>query len=1149
MSTENFKVDVRIDSNLILNNQTTNTVPIVDASKNVVSSSVTTTELGYLSGISGSLQPQIDAKIPLTQKGASNGVASLDAGGKVPTSQLPNSIMEFQGNWNATTNVPTLADGTGNLGDVYRVNIAGTQNLGSGSQTFGVGDWIIYDINNQWKLSHTGADAVVSVNGAAGVVTVNALNQLTGDVTVGAASGSASGVSTVAAIQGTTVSGTTGSGNVVFSASPTITGTLTTAAIAATSLNASGTVTGSNISGTTSGTNTGDVSLSSFGSTPSANGASLSGQAITLQPANATNPGGVSTTTQSFAGNKTFTGTIVASNFSGTSSGTNTGDQTITLTGDVTGSGTGSFATTIANLSVTNAKIANTTIDLTTKVTGILPIANGGTNSTTALNNNRIMQSSGSAIVEAAAITASRALASDANGIPVASATTATELGYVSGVTSAIQTQITALQPLSNKIYYVSTVGNDSNIGYSINKPFLTLSAALTAAGNSGNQVCILPGTYSGNYTISNQNVTITSANNEAGGLCNFTGTFTVSNTASSVRLNNLVVDTINHTGAGSLYISNCLVSTALSSSSSGYLEVTNSDTQGTGLAATISITGTGTKVFIGSNKVGSMTVNNASVSVNISNALTITPLTLSAGTVGIDNSVIYAATGTSNSITVTGASSLLVLNNLTSLTPTNTPARISIAAASFYNIRSAYMDKTNSTLSGTVVATATTADFITSAIYSSDAFTASRALATNASKQIVVSATTSTELGFVSGVTSAIQTQIDTKVAGVASSVDGEIALFNSTTGKIIKRATGTGFVKSTSGVFSTSSNISLTSDVTGTLPIANGGTGQTTASGAFNALSPITNTGDLIIGNGVNSATNLPIGGNNTMLTSNGTTASWIAVGANTALSNLASTAVNTNILPASANAVSLGNTSNYWANTYSAHNYLLPGNGSTLRLDANASNVTWVLTFPSTGGSNNQVLKTDGSGNTSWTTDITGNAANVTGTVAVTNGGTGQTTYTDGQLLIGNTSGNTLTKSTITAGSGISVTNGNGSITIAASGVSAGDISETSFSAANNQSSAANVTGFAFANATVRSFKALVSVVISATSSLYEVFELTAVQKGASWSMNVSSVGDDSGVAFTITNVGQIQYTSGNYTGFSSATVKFKAQTTTV
>lgn len=51
-------------------------------------------------------------------------------------------------------------------------------------------------------------------------------------------------------------------------------------------------------------------------------------------------------------------------------------------------------------------------------------------------------------------------------------------------------------------------------------------------------------------------------------------------------------------------------------------------------------------------------------------------------------------------------------------------------------------------------------------------------------------------------------------------------------------------------------------------------------------------------------------------------------------------------------------------------------------------------------------------------------------------VANGGTGQTTYTDGQLLIGNTAGG-LTKSTLTAGSNITITNGNGAITIAAAG----------------------------------------------------------------------------------------------------------------
>jgi hypothetical protein len=60
--------------------------------------------------------------------------------------------------------------------------------------------------------------------------------------------------------------------------------------------------------------------------------------------------------------------------------------------------------------------------------------------------------------------------------------------------------------------------------------------------------------------------------------------------------------------------------------------------------------------------------------------------------------------------------------------------------------------------------------------------------------------------------------------------------------------------------------------------------------------------------------------------------------------------------------------------------------------------------------------------------------GLTTHVSGTLPVANGGTGDTTYTNGQLLIGNTTGNTLTKATLTAGTGITITNGTGSITIA-------------------------------------------------------------------------------------------------------------------
>ena len=53
----------------------------------------------------------------------------------------------------------------------------------------------------------------------------------------------------------------------------------------------------------------------------------------------------------------------------------------------------------------------------------------------------------------------------------------------------------------------------------------------------------------------------------------------------------------------------------------------------------------------------------------------------------------------------------------------------------------------------------------------------------------------------------------------------------------------------------------------------------------------------------------------------------------------------------------------------------------------------------------------------------------------TIAVNRGGTGQTTYANGELLIGNSTGNTLSKATLTAGANVSITNSNGSITIAA------------------------------------------------------------------------------------------------------------------
>jgi hypothetical protein len=97
-----------------------------------------------------------------SEKGNANGYASLDSGGKVPISQLPSSIMEYKGTWNAATNTPTLANGTGDTGDVYICNVAGTVNFGAGAIAFAVGDYVIYS-GSIWQRSSGAVGTVTSV--------------------------------------------------------------------------------------------------------------------------------------------------------------------------------------------------------------------------------------------------------------------------------------------------------------------------------------------------------------------------------------------------------------------------------------------------------------------------------------------------------------------------------------------------------------------------------------------------------------------------------------------------------------------------------------------------------------------------------------------------------------------------------------------------------------------------------------------------------------------------------------------------------------------------------------------------------------------------------------------------------------------------
>jgi hypothetical protein len=88
------------------------------------------------------------------------------------------------------------------------------------------------------------------------------------------------------------------------------------------------------------------------------------------------------------------------------------------------------------------------------------------------------------------------------------------------------------------------------------------------------------------------------------------------------------------------------------------------------------------------------------------------------------------------------------------------------------------------------------------------------------------------------------------------------------------------------------TLSNVSLSTQVTGTLPIANGGTGGTSAAAAFNALNPMTTTGDIIYESSANTAARLAVGSNGQVLTVAGGVPTWATAAGGGGISQVVST-----------------------------------------------------------------------------------------------------------------------------------------------------------------------------------------------------------------------------------------------------------------
>ncbi len=177
---------------------------------------------------------------------------------------------------------------------------------------------------------------------------------------------------------------------------------------------------------------------------------------------------------------KTFTlpnasATILTDNATVTAAQGGTGNATYAV-GDLLYASASTTLSKLAGVATGNALISGgvTTapswgkIGLTTHVSGILPIANGGTNSSTVLNNNRIMVSSGGTITESAALTNGQLLIGSTSAAPVAATLTA---GNGIAITNAAGAITIANEPAITMATGTSTLTTTSTTDVALSTP------------------------------------------------------------------------------------------------------------------------------------------------------------------------------------------------------------------------------------------------------------------------------------------------------------------------------------------------------------------------------------------------------------------------------------------------------------------------------------------------------------------------------------------------------------------------------------------------------------------------------------------------------------------------------------------------------
>jgi len=285
------------------------------------------------------------------------------------------------------------------------------------------------------------------------------------------------------------------------------------------------------------------------------------------------------------------------------------------------------------------------------------------------------------------------------------------------------------------KILYVSCgingSGNDSNDGLSELTALGTLAAANTKADGTGVEIRQLPSQSTESVTFTHANLQLSGSTYRANS--GTTGTITANPSSGSQTYSKYSFGNFVKSGAKDVVMRDIAVSNSLSNTGAGSLDIIDSDFSTTPL----SFTGVGITRFYNC-RGGVPTVNNANAFVYIGNNQSVAAPTLTAGTLALENCIVYVAQATTLTLGAVGAT--ISLNNVRFIYPDSTEAAINIPVGALYSFAGVNLYKSTSTILGTDISSSSS-NYIQNVKINTlnlPKLTASQRLETDASKTLV---------------------------------------------------------------------------------------------------------------------------------------------------------------------------------------------------------------------------------------------------------------------------------------------------------------------------------------------------------------------------------------------------------------------------